>query len=482
MKINSTSKKKLLNLKSTILIFLGSCTFFLFGSTNNTFGAAPPQWDSIKTWNWDYNTPTTGWLIGERFYNFVYDANKNLLSGNRDLSSPPSTNITKLTTTNTYDGKNNLLTSETKLFYNNSWVTYVLITQTFDTKDNLTSSLQQQMNNSFTALETQRHIVAMFDINSNRLSYLDSSFQGGEWSIYKINNSYDINNNMTTNVEQNWFIDKWLIVLNWTKTYDNHRNKITQLDSNWSNNGFLQSVLKTKFTNLYDVNNNLLSQHDSATKAKTTYTYDNNNNRLTTTIQGWNGSTLSLVTTYKVDYTYDNKNNLTSQIDSTFNTPYSTVLRSIARVYYTYDAKNNVISELTQRWAGGIVFKNASEKTYTYNPDNNKYIIVNKYFDSTGEKISSGDSTYFYKGVASNINKIQSSNIAVSIFPNPTTDQLNIIGISSIEKVEIYNLSGMFQAAYLNKSTIDISNLSEGIYFVKIYAENGISTQKFIKQ
>ena len=466
-------------MKKNIALF---SSLFMLSSSIHVLAAITPQWDSIKVWNWDYSAPSKGWLLGDRAYGFVYDANKNLLSGNRDLSSPPSTNINKFTTTNTYDTKNNLLTSETKFYYINSWITLALVTQTFDAKNNLTNSLQQQINKSFTALETQRHIISTFDANSNRLSYLDSSLQGGEWAIYKINNSYDVNNNMATNVEQNWFIDKWLIVSNWSRTYDTYRNKITQLDSIWSNNGFLQSVLKTKFTNLYDANNNFLSQHDSATKAKTTYIYDNNNNRLSTTIQGWNGSTLSLVTISKVDYTYDNKNNLTSQIDSTFNTPYSTVLRSINRVYYTYDANNNIITELTQIWAGGVIFKNSSEKLYTYNSDNNKYIIVNKYFDNTGVNISTGDSTYFYKGGTTNIKNLKSNIVAFSIYPNPATNELNILSNTAIEKAEIYNIAGMLQSTNLNNNSMNISSLEVGIYFVKVYSENGISIQKFVKQ
>ena len=86
----------------------------------------------------------------------------------------------------------------------------------------------------------------------------------------------------------------------------------------------------------------------------------------------------------------------------------------------------------------------------------------------------------------------------ITIYPNPTTDQL-IISLAgggkgveelTIEKIEIYNVVG--QMLYqINKSTnnqinneisIDVSHLEKGIYFVKIGTKDGIQhTKKIIK-
>jgi len=68
----------------------------------------------------------------------------------------------------------------------------------------------------------------------------------------------------------------------------------------------------------------------------------------------------------------------------------------------------------------------------------------------------------------------------VSIFPNPVENTLNIKGIQIINpEVNIYSLTGqLIQNTVLTGSSIDVSNLNTGIYFIEI--DN--SYVKFIKQ
>ncbi len=71
--------------------------------------------------------------------------------------------------------------------------------------------------------------------------------------------------------------------------------------------------------------------------------------------------------------------------------------------------------------------------------------------------------------------------IAINIYPNPTSNEINILSSETINRVEIYNLTGIRQITSM-ENRIDVSNLSPGIYFIKAYSSNNISTQKFIKQ
>jgi hypothetical protein len=71
----------------------------------------------------------------------------------------------------------------------------------------------------------------------------------------------------------------------------------------------------------------------------------------------------------------------------------------------------------------------------------------------------------------------------IAVYPNPVTDMLFITseGIN-IEKKTIYSLQGKMVLSEKNVSkTIDVSNLSEGLYFIEISASEGKSVQKFIK-
>lgn len=70
---------------------------------------------------------------------------------------------------------------------------------------------------------------------------------------------------------------------------------------------------------------------------------------------------------------------------------------------------------------------------------------------------------------------------SVNIYPNPTTNQLNISSSFSIDKIEIYNQLGslVFQS---NSTVNDISTLETGIYLLKIMSKDGaIVAKRFIK-
>jgi hypothetical protein len=57
------------------------------------------------------------------------------------------------------------------------------------------------------------------------------------------------------------------------------------------------------------------------------------------------------------------------------------------------------------------------------------------------------------------------------LYPNPVVDELNIISSRNLNRVEVYNVSG-FKVAFttFSKTTkLDLSGLSSGIYYVKIF-------------
>lgn len=68
--------------------------------------------------------------------------------------------------------------------------------------------------------------------------------------------------------------------------------------------------------------------------------------------------------------------------------------------------------------------------------------------------------------------------------PNPTTDFLQIVNESSIIKnLIIYDLEGriiQYKKTYSHQETINVSNLTQGIYSLQIVTEQGSQTHKFI--
>ena len=78
----------------------------------------------------------------------------------------------------------------------------------------------------------------------------------------------------------------------------------------------------------------------------------------------------------------------------------------------------------------------------------------------------------------------------VIIYPNPSNGQLKIeSGKLKIENTEIYDVIGRIQPignspfeGGRGMSSIDISHLQAGIYFIRIQTEKGIITKKVIKE
>ena len=71
-----------------------------------------------------------------------------------------------------------------------------------------------------------------------------------------------------------------------------------------------------------------------------------------------------------------------------------------------------------------------------------------------------------------------------SFYPNPTSDVLNIRYSPDVnaEKVEIYGMDGkLYREQNFNMETINVNDLSSGIYMMKVLLDNGETfTEKIV--
>ncbi|MFA7688397.1 MAG: T9SS type A sorting domain-containing protein, partial [Moheibacter sp.] len=73
----------------------------------------------------------------------------------------------------------------------------------------------------------------------------------------------------------------------------------------------------------------------------------------------------------------------------------------------------------------------------------------------------------------------------ITLYPNPTTGIINLQTQQKVNSVSVYNLMGQKVSYSLNKekTSIDISNLSGGIYFVEVILnDKTIKRHKIIKK
>ena len=83
-------------------------------------------------------------------------------------------------------------------------------------------------------------------------------------------------------------------------------------------------------------------------------------------------------------------------------------------------------------------------------------------------------------GVVLSTQNFNTNNLKASIYPNPTTDAFTIEMENEVKSVEIYSLQGQKVMTATNKN-INVSNLSKGMYLVRIEDENNaVATQKLI--
>jgi len=75
-------------------------------------------------------------------------------------------------------------------------------------------------------------------------------------------------------------------------------------------------------------------------------------------------------------------------------------------------------------------------------------------------------------------------NHSISIYPNPTTNKLNINHSEHFSIIEssIFDITGKLIAFNNHQATIDVSKLNSGIYFIKVITDKGEFSQKFIKE
>ena len=70
---------------------------------------------------------------------------------------------------------------------------------------------------------------------------------------------------------------------------------------------------------------------------------------------------------------------------------------------------------------------------------------------------------------------------SLSIYPNTANNTISVSGIDGIEKITIFSLIGKKEIEVSNNNFVNVSQLSNGFYFIKIEKNNQIYSVKFIK-
>ncbi|MEO8515471.1 MAG: T9SS type A sorting domain-containing protein [Flavobacterium sp.] len=73
-------------------------------------------------------------------------------------------------------------------------------------------------------------------------------------------------------------------------------------------------------------------------------------------------------------------------------------------------------------------------------------------------------------------------NKGIVLYPNPTSNLLNIKSSSIIKEITIWSVQGQKVLGFENVTSIDVSGLQSGMYITRVQTENGLQISNFIKR
>jgi PKD repeat protein len=129
----------------------------------------------------------------------------------------------------------------------------------------------------------------------------------------------------------------------------------------------------------------------------------------------------------------------------------------------------NVTSGASYLWSTGEVVQNITPTVTGWH-----WCIVTDANGCESEQV-------FYEvlNLSTSVNDMLAEQIA--IYPNPTKGFLVIGTDYLIEQVRIFNVHGNVVESQLKENAIDVSDVSNGIYFIEIHTDKGLARKKFIK-
>ncbi len=131
-----------------------------------------------------------------------------------------------------------------------------------------------------------------------------------------------------------------------------------------------------------------------------------------------------------------------------------------------------------ETWTG--TFDDVMPSTITTEGNNTLYCVTSPYFlGETGTYLLDIDINRSSSTAVDESNELS----ALFVTPNPCSNYIEISSPVAIEKYSIYDISGkvLLKNTYSN-NIIDVSSLSQGIYFIKIETSNKNYIRKFIKE
>jgi hypothetical protein len=150
---------------------------------------------------------------------------------------------------------------------------------------------------------------------------------------------------------------------------------------------------------------------------------------------------------------------------------------------------NKTTGAMTWYWPGGSGGYSASTASLGLIPGmvgQDLYLYNNTAIGNTVSKIAGYDNILveFANTGTLSANELSDkfATKSIKIYPNPTSDVLNIQTDSKINNISVSDMTGRRVNIKLDGDKVDVSTLPAGNYLINVETKDGISTEKFIKK
>lgn len=157
----------------------------------------------------------------------------------------------------------------------------------------------------------------------------------------------------------------------------------------------------------------------------------------------------------------------------------------------TVAGKLNGVTKYSQTKTSGFATSLGSTNGHTLidltnlNGQNYSNIIIDELRITLGGAFNYADLDAFTwvkdSGVVLAVDDVKNGKNNFQIYPNPTSDFINFQNPETIQKVEIYDLSGKLLISTESSVKVDVSKLEKGTYVAKVKTEKGTLDSKFVK-
>ncbi|MBG0859792.1 MAG: T9SS type A sorting domain-containing protein, partial [Bacteroidales bacterium] len=187
----------------------------------------------------------------------------------------------------------------------------------------------------------------------------------------------------------------------------------------------------------------------------------------------------------RLTYTYNASNKVLTEVKDLW---LSGNWTADSRVTNTYEVSGYLTNTLSQIWYGGSSsWVNETQENYTNNADGTPSVIISQEWDGISTWNNSNRFTFTYSSAT--LNQELSIDTRVIIYPNPTTGLLRINsveGFSDKARLEVFDYNGRivlqkYVEDIINQG-IDVSQLSKGVYYIRIKNNNINYHQKIVIQ